>query len=116
MANVDFSTADAAGVRTELHLGELESAVVERIPIELLTARPVNFLVKEYGADGLRLVLNGQGNARLTLRSGAFAIEEGGTYLVVAGKAEPVGLTAGPTLVVPLEVDGKTVCRISPAD
>ena len=116
VSNFDFSTADVGGVRTELRLGELESAVVERIPIGLSTEGPVNFLVKEYGADGLRLVLNGQGNARLTLRSGAFAIEEGGTYLVVAGKAEPVGLTAGPTLVVPLEVDGKTVCRISPAD
>jgi hypothetical protein len=116
VSNFDFSTADAEGVRTELRLEELESAVVERIPIELSADGPVNFLVKEYGADGLSLVLNGRGNARLALRSGALAIEEGGEYLVVAGKAKPVRLTAGPTLVVPLEVDGKTECRISPAD
>ncbi|NQT16851.1 MAG: LamG domain-containing protein, partial [Planctomycetes bacterium] len=48
VANTDFSTADAAGVRTQLHLDEMESAVVEKIPVELLTTRPVNFLVTEY--------------------------------------------------------------------
>ena len=116
VSNFDFSTADAGGVRTELRLGELESAVVERIPIELSADGPVNFLVKEYGADGLSLVLNGQGNGRLTLRSGALAIEEGGAYLIVTGKAAPVRLTARSTLIVPLAVDGKTVCQISPAD
>ena len=112
--NLDFSTADAEGVRTELQLAELESAVVERIPIELLTERPLNFLVKEYGKGGLRLLINAQGNVRLILGPGDFRIEEGKEYLVVAGKSEPVKLTAGGTLAVPLEIGGETVVRITP--
>jgi hypothetical protein len=114
--NFDFSTADVEGIRTELRLGELESAVVERIPIEVLTERPINVLVRQYDETGIRLLINGKSNARLAIESGEFPVEEGESYLVGAGNSEPVKLTAVPGLTVRLEVDGETVVRISPAD
>ncbi len=114
--NSDFSTVDADGVRTELRLGELESAVVERLQVEVSGKGPVNFLVEDYGADGLALVLNGQGNVGLTIKSGDFAIDNGKRYRVASGTSDAAELTAGDALVVPLQVDGRTVVRISPAD
>ena len=112
--NEDFSTADATEVRTELRLGELESAVVERIPAVLLTASPMNVLVKEYNKSGLQLLLNGRGSLHVVLTDGDFRIEEGKTYLVASGKSDPVRVDAGRTLAVPLTLDGDTVVRIFP--
>ncbi|MFH1923766.1 MAG: hypothetical protein ABIP48_28240, partial [Planctomycetota bacterium] len=110
--NEDFSTADAEEVRTELRLGEWESAVVERISVELSAARPVNFLMRGYDASGVQLVLNGRGPVRVILTSGEFPVEEGKTYLVASGKSSPAAVEAGRTLDVPLELDGETLVRI----
>ena len=112
--NSDFSTADAKGVRTELRLGDLESAVVERIPMQILTERPINVLVKQYDETGIQLVTNGQGNIRLILETGQFPIEAGQRYLVQTGKATPVELTAAATLDAPLKIAGETTIRITP--
>ena len=112
--NTDFSTADAKGIRTELRLEDLESAVVQRIPIRVLTERPMNVLVKQYDKTGIQLLINGKGNVRLILETGDFPIETGRAYLLQAGKSAPVGLTAGGTLTVPLVIAGETTVRIVP--
>ncbi len=114
--NEDFSTAAAEGVRTELRLAEWESAVVERIPVRLLTASPVNVLVKGYNSNGFRVLLNGKGSVRVILANGDFRVEDGKNYLVAQEPSTPVRVLAERTLVVPLELDGETLVRISPAD
>jgi concanavalin A-like lectin/glucanase superfamily protein len=114
--NTDFSTADAKGVRTELQLGELESAVVQRIRIQVLTERPINVLVKQYDTTGIQLQIIGKGNLQLTLTTGDFAIRKGETYLIDVDNSEPTKLTATPTLTVPLKLDGETAVRISQAN
>ena len=111
--NQDFSTADATGVRTELRLADSESAVIESIPVELSTARPVNVLVKEYGSKDFQVLLNGCGRIQLILTAGGFPIEEGKTYRVASDKLAPVKVKADRTLDVTLELDGETLVRIS---
>ncbi len=111
--NEDFSTADAKEVRTELRLAESESAVVEKIPAELFTERPVNVLVKEYDSNGLKVYLNGKGDVRLRIATGDFRIEKGKTYSVDQNKSAQKLLPASDTLVVPLKLEGATLVRIS---
>ncbi len=113
--NGDFSTADASGVRTGLGLGALESAVVERIPAELETDRPVNVLVAAYGQKGLVLHFNGRAKVRLTLKTGDFAIEANQTYLCAGCEKEVVRADAEGVLRIPLDLDGATDVGISAA-
>jgi len=113
--NADFSTVDAKEVRTELRLGDSESAVVERIPIQMLTERPTNVLVGQYNKTGIQLLVSGKGNVRLILETGDFPIEAGRTYLIRTGDSTPIELTAAPTLNVPLKTVGETTIRITPA-
>ena len=114
--NEDFSTADTKEVRTELRLAESESAVVERIPVVLSTASPVNVLVKQYDSNGVHVLLNGRGNVQLTFSSGDFRMEDGRMYLVASDGSAPVRIRAGQSLAVPLKLDGETLVRISPTD
>jgi hypothetical protein len=114
--NEDFSTADDREVRTDLRLAEWESAVVEKIPVQLSTASPVNFLVSEYDSDGFQILLNGNGAVQMMLAAGDFHLEEGDTYLVASDKSAPAKLRASRRLNVPLELDGVTLVRISPTD
>jgi len=105
VANTHFSTADAAGVRTELPLGQLEAAVVEKIPVGIETDRPVNFLVQKYDKTGLAVLLCGKGKARLVLSDGKLPIQPGKTYLCGAGKPVPLKADAGGMLTVPVDLD-----------
>jgi hypothetical protein len=89
---------------------------VERIPIELSTASPVNVLVKEYDSSGLEVLLNGRGSVGILLSPGDFPIEEGKRYLVAPNRSAPVKVRAGRRLAVPLELDGETLVQISPTD
>jgi hypothetical protein len=111
--NEDFSTANATEVRTELRLAESESAVVEKIPVELLTERPVNVLAKKYDSNGLKVLINGKGDVRLRIANGDFRIEGGETYAVDQDESAQEQLRAGHALVVPLKLDGATLVRIS---
>jgi hypothetical protein len=114
--NEDFSTADAQEVRTELRLAKWESAVVERIPVELSTAHPVNVLVQKYDITAIQILLNGRGRIRIQLFPGDFGIGEGKTYRVASGESAPAKLRAGRSLSVRLELGGESLVRISPAD
>jgi concanavalin A-like lectin/glucanase superfamily protein len=113
--NADFSTADGNGVRTELHLEEYESAVVEKIPVEVLTQDPVNVLVDQYDSAAIQLRISGQADLRLNLETGAFPIEAGQRYLVQTDQSAPVGLRAAPALAFPVTVAGASTIRITPA-
>ena len=113
--NTDFSTADAKGVRTELHLGDLESAIVEKIPIQVLMERPMNVLVKQYDTTAIQLQISGKANLRLILKTGDFPIEAGQRYLIQTDQSTPVEWTAAPTLAVPINIARETTIRITPA-
>ena len=112
--NQDFSTADATVVRTELKLAKGESAVVEKIPVVLETDSPVNILVHEYGVKGIELQVNGHGNATLMLGNGAFPIQAGKSYQVVAGNTNVVKAGADGMLSLPLVLAGETRIRVLP--
>jgi len=114
--NADFSTVDAAGLRTRLRLGELEAAVVEKMPVTLDTSRPLNVLLKRYDSSGLELLLNGIGSVSLIVESGRFAITPGKTYQVTVDKSRSVKADAAGRLAVPLEVNGETRIRVSAAE
>ena len=65
LAHNDFlSTADQAGVRTEVRLAKDESAVVMKIPVTIESPQPVNFNVLRYDAGGVEIAFNGRGQAR----------------------------------------------------
>jgi hypothetical protein len=46
------------GVRTELKLGRLESAVVEKLPIRAAASEPVNFLVTRFDEEGVEILVS----------------------------------------------------------
>ncbi len=110
----DFvTTVDAAGVRTQVDLEQRESAVVKWVPIELKCAGPVNVVLTRYDAAGCALVLNGDGEATLTLSDGDFAVTPGAEYRVTINGA-PQTLTAGTdgALSVGLRLRGLTEVAI----
>ncbi len=74
--NDDYSTADAAGVRTQLRLGDDEAAVVERIPVTIEAEKPVNFLVTGDRPEDLRLMVSGKGKVRLADLEGRTIAEQ----------------------------------------
>jgi hypothetical protein len=80
--NTLLSTADGAGVRTQVVLEENGMAVVERIPVSVEASDPVNVVTERYDATGVCLALHGSGRIRLTLRDGRFAIPPGVGYTV----------------------------------
>jgi hypothetical protein len=93
--NGDFGTADASGVRTQLNLKPMESAVVIRLPVRIECDQPVNFLVEKLDADECVVRLNGKGAARL--------VAEGPSAGKLAGAEVRVTLS------------GETQVRIAPA-
>ena len=61
------TTVDDDGVRTELALGENESAVIEPIPVYVEAATPVNARVTGYDHSSLAVELHGRGDAVLQM-------------------------------------------------
>ena len=74
------TTVDASGVRTQLTLGEDEIAVLKKIPVTVQAVKPVNLIVQQYDAQGVRLTLNGHGDMQLAVHDGDFRVEPGATY------------------------------------
>jgi len=110
------TSVDADGVRTDVRLDERESAVVKWIPMELQCETPVNVIVRRYDAGGCELMLNGSGDATLTIESGDFAIEAGAEYMVtVDGAARKVTADADGVPTINLGLDGQTVVGARPA-
>lgn len=125
-----LTTVDAGSVRTELRFEKNESAVIEKIPVQIEAAAPVNALVTRYTGDGCALLLHGQGDATLNMfvgttypdkRAGVFKdgginpadIQAGDLYRVtVNGKTETRKEIDG-TLLVPLTLAGETNISIT---
>jgi hypothetical protein len=106
-----ITTVDTAGVRTEISLQERETAVLRRIPITLQPTGPVNVVVEQYDAAGVRLACHGKGRMTVTLRDGDFRIEANASYKITIGgkttsaKADPQGrLTFTITLDGPMRI------------
>ncbi len=65
--NANFlTTVSADSVRTKVVLGENESAVLARLPIQITAAQPVNVIVDRL-EDKYRLHLNGKGEAAISV-------------------------------------------------
>ena len=78
MSNHDFiTTVNTSGVRTDLQFSDQESAVIEPIPVWLESTDPVNVLVQWHKDDSLKIILNGQGLAELSMFVGtAYYLEK----------------------------------------
>ncbi len=83
--NDAMTTVDKDGSRTELRLGENQSAAVVRLPITFDVDRPLNSRATQYDAKGIRLSLNGSGRVRLCIADGLFGIHMGSCYRVMLG-------------------------------
>jgi hypothetical protein len=120
----DFNTTvDNTGVRTELKFRKNESAVIERLPVSLEAAAPVNVRVLQYD-DVTRLLLNGQGDATLNMFVGTeypdknygqsaeamYAranIVPGAAYRVTLGGVPTTIKAADGMLAIPLKMNGQ---------
>lgn len=108
-----LTTVDADGVRTELALGENESAVVAKIPITLEARSPVNLMVRQYDRNGITIVANGKGTARFRIQNGDFPVAKGRVYRVRSGaKTKEVKAEAG-ELTFRLNLSGPTVIAVA---
>ncbi|NUQ65540.1 MAG: LamG domain-containing protein [Pirellulales bacterium] len=113
-----FSTVDGDGVRTELPLGDEETAVIRRIPVRLEAASPVNVHCAEYSADRIRLILHGHGEATMSVRNGEFETKAGAGYRAGPAAAGQLTADAAGVLTVPLALDGQSeiVIERGPSD
>lgn len=111
------TTVDAAGVRTQVDLEQRESAVVKWVSVELECGKPVNVIITRYDAGGCTLLLNGDGDASLTITGGDFAVAPGTSYTVtVDGATRAVTAGADGMLSVGLRLRGLTEVAIEPAE
>jgi len=91
-----MTTIDRSGVRTQLDLGKDRTAVIKKVPVSVDCDSAVNIHVDEYGAAGVRLTVNGKGQARIAVRAGEMAVAPNQAFAVEsAGKTAEV--TAGRT-------------------
>jgi hypothetical protein len=103
------TTVDERGIRTALEFDEHESAVIEPIPVTIDSVGPVNTRVLEYGADGLRLRINGPGTTTLRMRSGAMPIEPGARFRVSTDPARAWIAEADGVLAIDVPVKGEVL-------
>lgn len=107
-----LTTVDDGGVRTEIKLGENETAVLKHLPVTLHGGAPINLVAVQYDRRVIHLALNGQGKARLEVRSGDFAVAPGHAYVVHAGSEQRITAGVGGVLTTSISLDGQTDCRI----
>ena len=106
---------DGDGVRTQIKLGENETAVLKHIPVTLRCDDPINLVALQYDRRAIRLALNGQGKATIEVRSGDFAVTPGHAYVVHAGSEQRI-TAGGGILTASISLDGPTDCRIELAE
>ena len=108
------STADGAGVRTELKLKKDESAAVAKIPVTLAAPAPVNVNVRRYDGEAIRMALNGRGEATVTIRDGEFSIKPGAVYRVMVGpRGSDVKASDDAVLSITISLNGPAVLTVS---
>jgi len=112
----DFlSTTDRSGVRTEINLRENETAILKRIPVTLQSNSPVNLVMTQYDASGIRLALNGKGAATFQVKDGAFPIKPGAAYIVKTDTVRTVAADDDGTLCFDMELDRVRRLTLEPA-
>jgi len=110
-----LTTVDSDGVRTEVTLGENETAVLKHIPVSLHGDGPINVVVVQYDRRAIHLAINGQATAQLEVRGGDFVVTPGQAYVVRAGSEQRITAEAGGVLTASIRLAGPTDCRVSPA-
>ena len=106
------TTVDTRGVRTEVDLAKNEAVAIEKIPIRIESPRPVNLIVNRYDKSGLRIELNGKGDARLRILDGRFNVTAGSTYRVTVGRKTMQVVAQEPMLDIQLPLAGPTEVRV----
>jgi len=106
------TTVDSSGVRTQLTLGEDEIAVLKKIPVNIQSEKPVNVIVQRYDAQGVRLTLNGQGEVKIMVRDGDFAVAPNARYSVSAETPKQVAGDGNGTLSFVVHPNGQLTVRI----
>jgi hypothetical protein len=127
------TTADLAGVRSAVQFGQHESAVIEPVPVTLEAATPVNARVLHHDSAATKILLNGQGEARLNIfvgsdypdwRAGVFTdggvspldVGYGALYRVTIGGAQKTIKECDGTLTVPLQLAGEVEVSVERAE
>ena len=119
-----LTTVDSSGVRSELEFAEQESAVIEPIPVTLQAASPVNTRVLAYEDQKLQLLLNGVGEAELSIFVGAIHVRkkassprdivDGALFrITVNGSTTTIPERDG-ILTIPLVLDGQAQVAVQP--
>ena len=107
-----LTTVDHSGVRTKIKLGENETTVLMHVPVTLHGSDPIKLVAVQYDRRVIHLALNGQGKARLEVRSGDFAVAPGHAYVIHADSEQRITAGAGGVLTTSISLDGQTDCRI----
>jgi len=110
-----LTTVDGAGVRTEIVLGENETAVLKRVPVTLQSQSPVNVVFEKYDAEAVLVTLNGNGAVELQIRNGDFRITPGAAYAVKTNADERVIAGADGILHVRIVPKAQLRLKIEPA-
>jgi hypothetical protein len=110
-----LTTVERAGVRTEIVLGDRETAVLKRVPVTLHAPSPVNVVFETYAAAAVLVTLNGSGAVELCLRDGDFRITPGATYVVNADAEGRAVAAADGILHVGVTLRGQMRLGIAPA-
>jgi hypothetical protein len=129
-AHTFTTTIDSDSVRSELHLGTDESAVIEPIPVRIQSDLPVNVRVLNYDGQAFSALLNGNGPATLQMfvgtsypdkrkggpRDGGVNLVDlgiGNAYQVVVGSRSLTVQEKDGVLTVPITMDGEAEIRIA---
>lgn len=110
-----LTTVDSAGARTQIVLGEDEMAVLKKIPVTIRSESPVNVIVQQYDAQGVRLVLNGRGDVLVAVRDGDFRVGPGATYLANAEAPEEAVADQNRTVGFRIRLNGQLSVPIQAA-
>ena len=110
-----LTTVDASGARTRLTLGKDSIAVVQKIPVTLQAGKPINAFVQQYDAQGVRFTLNGQGDAKITVRNGAFAVKPNAAYSVYAATPKHVTADGNGTVAFDVHLNGQLTVSLQRA-
>ena len=94
-------------MQTQLALVDGETAVLEKVPLRILSSSTVNALVSQYDAKGIRLTLRGEGQVALEIDSGAFTIEPNTLYRVRGEKGTQIKSSNTATLQFPVQLAEK---------
>lgn len=110
-----LTTVDAVDARTELSLGDRETAVIEKLPIWLETAGSVNAVCIRYDREELRLRLAGTGEVRLSIANGPYKVRRDASHAITVGATRQEVMDQDGVLYVPFALEGMTEIAVVPS-